>query len=126
MVSAISSSGVNASMLKQMQDEMFKKADVNGDGKITKDELNQVAQSKDTQKGPSSDEVLKSFDTNKDGVVTAMEELLYSLKNPVEEANDAATTSSSGATEATKSYTSGQNGVSTDTNTAQGQINISL
>ena len=65
-------------------------------------------------------------DTNKDGVVTAMEELLYSLKNPGEEAKDTAKTNSSDTTEAAKSYTSGQNGVTTDTNTAQGQINISL
>jgi hypothetical protein len=73
MVGSISSGGMNASMLKQIQEEMFKRADVNGNGKITKDELNQVAQAKDTQKGPSTDEIFKSFDTDNDGSINRLE-----------------------------------------------------
>lgn len=73
MVGSISSGGMNASMLKQMQDKMFKTADVNGDGKITKDELNQVAQAKDTQKGPSTNKIFESFDTNNDGSIDKLE-----------------------------------------------------
>jgi hypothetical protein len=73
MVGSISSGGMNASMLKQMQDKRFQTADVNGDGKITKDELNQVAQAKGTQKGPSTDKIFESFDTNNDSSIDKLE-----------------------------------------------------
>jgi EF-hand domain pair len=74
MVSAVSSSGgMSAAALKKMQDEMFKKADANNDGKISKDELSQVAQAKDTKNGPSVDDVMTSMDTNKDGSISRLE-----------------------------------------------------
>ncbi len=73
-------SAVSAAMLKKMQEEMFKKNDLNGDGKISKDELTQVAAAaaKSTggttgQKGPTADEVMTTLDTNKDGSLSRLE-----------------------------------------------------
>ena len=75
MVGAISSGmgGIDASALKQMQEKMFKQADLNGDGKITKEEMNKVVQSEGTQKGPSVDEVFKNLDTDNDGAISKLE-----------------------------------------------------
>jgi hypothetical protein len=75
MVGAISSGmgGIDASALKQMQEKMFKQFDLNGDGKITKEEMNKVVQSDGTQKGPSVDEVFKNLDTDNDGAISKLE-----------------------------------------------------
>jgi len=75
MVGAISSGmgGIDASVLKQMQEKMFKQFDLNGDGKITKEEMNKVVQSDGTQKGPSVDEVFKNLDTDNDGAISKLE-----------------------------------------------------
>lgn len=75
MVGAIGSGmgGIDASTLKQMQEKMFKQFDLNGDGKITKEEMNKVVQSDGTQKGPSVDEVFKNMDTDSDGAISKLE-----------------------------------------------------
>ena len=75
MVSSVSSSssGMSAAALKKMQDEMFKKADANNDGSISKDELTQVVQAKDNKNGPSADDVMTKMDTNKDGSISRLE-----------------------------------------------------
>ena len=61
--------GVNASAWKQMQDELFKKIDRNGDGSITKDELSKVAPAN----GPSVNAVFKTVDSNGDGAISRAE-----------------------------------------------------
>ena len=81
MVSSITGgSGPSAAALKKIQDEIFKKNDLNGDGKISKDELTQVAaqSAKSTpgsagQKGPTADEIMTSMDTDKDGSISRLE-----------------------------------------------------
>ncbi|BCS55919.1 EF-hand domain-containing protein [Geobacter sp. SVR] len=66
--------GMSASALKQMQEEMFKRADRNNDGSISKDELSQVAKSGDNQQGgPSVDEMFSQLDSDGDGAVSRLE-----------------------------------------------------
>lgn len=73
MTTGISSSTGFASLnLQAMQQNRFKKADADGDGKITKDELSKVIP-KDG-KGPGVDEVFTKVDTNQDGAIDATED----------------------------------------------------
>lgn len=55
----------------KMAAELFKKADADGDGKISKDELTQ-ALPKDG-KGPSVDDIFKSADSDEDGTISSTE-----------------------------------------------------
>lgn len=55
-----------------MRQNRFKKADADGDGKITKGELSQVIPH--NGKGPSVDEVFTKVDTNQDGAIDATED----------------------------------------------------
>jgi Ca2+-binding EF-hand superfamily protein len=78
MTSAISgaSGGFNAAALKQMQEQMFKAVDSNGDNKIDKAEMSafQAAQqSNGTQGGPSVDEIFKNMDSNNDSAISRLE-----------------------------------------------------
>jgi Ca2+-binding EF-hand superfamily protein len=50
----------------------FKKADADGDGKVTKDELSNVLPK--NGKGPSVDQIFAKVDTNQDGVIDQSEE----------------------------------------------------
>lgn len=73
MTTGISSTTGLASLAFQaMQKNRFNKADADGDGKITKDELSKVIP-KDG-KGPSVDEVFTKVDTNQDGAIDATED----------------------------------------------------
>lgn len=55
-----------------MQQNRFKKADADGDGKITKDELSKVIPKDGI--GPGVDEVFTKVDTNQDGAIDATED----------------------------------------------------
>jgi Ca2+-binding EF-hand superfamily protein len=66
-------SGINAAALKQMQEKLFKKADSNGDGSSTKDELSQLTSTKNAQNGPSVDEMFAQLDTNNDSAISRLE-----------------------------------------------------
>jgi len=76
MTSSISStsSSVTSAMLKQMQEEMFKKADKNGDGAISSDEMSQMASSGNTQgSGVSSADMFSQIDSDSDGAISRLE-----------------------------------------------------
>lgn len=73
MTTGISSSTGLASLAFQaMQKNRFNKADADGDGKITKDELSKVIPQ--NGKGPGVDEVFTKVDTNQDGAIDATED----------------------------------------------------
>jgi Ca2+-binding EF-hand superfamily protein len=68
--------GFSAASLKQMQEQMFKAVDSNGDNKIDKSEMSafQKAQQADgKQGGPSVDEMFKNMDSNSDGAINRLE-----------------------------------------------------
>ncbi|NVN92007.1 MAG: EF-hand domain-containing protein [Desulfuromonadales bacterium] len=75
MTSSISGtrSSMSATMLKQMQEEMFKKADKNGDGKISADEMSQMAKAGNSQSSSSSDNMFSQLDTDGDGAISRLE-----------------------------------------------------
>lgn len=74
MTTGISSNtGFASHNLQAMQQNRFKKADADGDGKITKDELSKVILQ--DGKGPSVDEVFTKADTNQDGAIDATEDV---------------------------------------------------
>ncbi|RQW83913.1 MAG: EF-hand domain-containing protein, partial [Geobacter sp.] len=56
--------GISASTLKQMQEQMFKTADTNGDSSISKDELSQVSKSGTKQNSTSIDEMFSQLDSD--------------------------------------------------------------
>lgn len=62
-------SGVDFNKLRENR---FKKADADGDGKITKEELSAVLPK--NGKGPSVDEIFSRVDTNNDGAIDATED----------------------------------------------------
>ena len=77
MVSSIGSIGTTTSLLSARPKppdptELFKKADADGDGKITKEELaNAIAQAPNQGEGaPSADEIFEQMDADGDGYVT--------------------------------------------------------
>ncbi len=72
MTTGISSAGFASPNLEAMRQNRFKKADADGDGKITKDELSKVIPQ--NGKGPSVDEVFTKVDTNQDGAIDATED----------------------------------------------------
>ena len=65
--------GMNSYALKQMQEELFKAGDKNGDGTISKDELSQVAKSGNNQEGTSVDDMFSQLDSNSDGAISRLE-----------------------------------------------------
>jgi Ca2+-binding EF-hand superfamily protein len=60
-------SGLSAAAAAQRQQDMFKRLDTDGDGKITEKELKSGIP--ENGKGPSAAEILKQIDTNKDGSI---------------------------------------------------------
>jgi len=60
-------------MLKQMQEAMFKKADKNGDGKISADEMSQMASADKSQNSTSAADMFSQMDTDSDGAVSRLE-----------------------------------------------------
>lgn len=75
MTSSISSasSSVSSSMLKQMQEAMFKKGDKNGDGKITSDEMSQMAPAGKSQDSSAAADMFSKLDTDSDGAISRLE-----------------------------------------------------
>jgi Ca2+-binding EF-hand superfamily protein len=75
MASAINgmSSGMSAAALKQMQDQMFKAGDKNGDGTISKDELSQVSQSSGNQSSTNVATLFSQLDSDSDGAISRLE-----------------------------------------------------
>ena len=65
--------GVSAALLQRMQEEMFKTADANGDGTISKDELGQVAKSGENQDGTNVDTLFSQLDSDSDGAISRLE-----------------------------------------------------
>ncbi len=65
--------GMNSFALKQMQEELFKAGDKNGDGTISKDELSQVAKSGNNQDNTSVDDMFSQLDSNSDGAISRLE-----------------------------------------------------
>jgi Ca2+-binding EF-hand superfamily protein len=68
-----SSSGIDASMLKKMQEQLFKKADKDGDGTISKAELSQMVSSSDSKNSSSVDELFKQMDSDNNGSISRLE-----------------------------------------------------
>ena len=77
MVSSVGSGGgFNMSAMKQMQQDMFKAMDSNGDNKVDKNEMSAFKKSQESsgmQGGPSVDEMFKNSDSNADGGITLQE-----------------------------------------------------
>lgn len=78
MISSISSSsgGLSSSFLKQMQEDMFKAVDSNGDSKIDKTEMSSFRKSQQEngkQGGPSVDEMFTNMDSDNDGAISRLE-----------------------------------------------------
>jgi Ca2+-binding EF-hand superfamily protein len=67
-----SNTGLASLAFEAMQKNRFKKADADGDGKITKDELSKVIPQ--DGKGPGVDEVFTKVDANQDGAIDATED----------------------------------------------------
>lgn len=72
MITSIGSSTYNLPDLETMRQARFKRADADGDGKITKDELSAVIP-KDG-KGPGVDDPFSKVDTNQDGCIDETED----------------------------------------------------
>lgn len=72
MLSGISSSSYATQDLSAMREKRFKKADADGDGKLTKDELSSTISQ--NGKGPSVDEIFSKIDTNQDGSIDDSED----------------------------------------------------
>lgn len=78
MISSISSSsgGLSSSFLKQIQEDMFKAVDSNGDSKIDKTEMSSFQKSQQEngrQGGPSVDEMFTKMDSDNDGAISRLE-----------------------------------------------------
>jgi Ca2+-binding EF-hand superfamily protein len=75
MTSSIGSigGGMSATALKQMQEQMFKTADINGDNSISKDELSQISKSDSNQNSSNIDEMFSQLDSNSDGAISRLE-----------------------------------------------------
>lgn len=65
--------GISASTLKQMQEQMFKTADTNGDSSISKDELSQISKSGTKQNSTSVDEMFSQLDSDSNGAISRLE-----------------------------------------------------
>jgi Ca2+-binding EF-hand superfamily protein len=78
MSSSISgvSGGFSAASLKQMQEQMFKAVDSNGDNKIDKSEMSAFQKAQEAegkQGGPSVDEMFANMDSDSDGAISRLE-----------------------------------------------------
>ena len=67
------SSGIDASMLKKMQEQLFKKADTDGDGSISKAELSKMVSSSDSKNSSSGDELFTQMDSDGNGSISKLE-----------------------------------------------------
>lgn len=65
--------GMSAALLQRMQEEMFKTADADGDGTISKDELSQVAKSGENQDSTNVDSLFSQLDSDGDGAISRLE-----------------------------------------------------
>ncbi|MEO5360041.1 MAG: EF-hand domain-containing protein [Nitrospirota bacterium] len=75
MVSTINS-GPSAADMAQMSQKMFKSMDTDGDGKISKDEMqavNDKMKDKTDKQGPSVDQFFSQFDTDENGSIDQSE-----------------------------------------------------
>jgi Ca2+-binding EF-hand superfamily protein len=73
MISGISgSSSLTQSYMAQMRQQMFNKIDIDGDGKLSKNEISVMA-AKGPKGGPSVDEILSRADTDGDGSISKSE-----------------------------------------------------
>jgi Ca2+-binding EF-hand superfamily protein len=72
MISSISGSSYSLEDLKARQQSRFKTTDADGNGQITKSEM-QASRSED-DKGPSVDDIFSQVDTNQDGVIDESED----------------------------------------------------
>jgi Ca2+-binding EF-hand superfamily protein len=75
MVNSISSSmgSYGMSSLKEMQQQMFKKADADGDGQISKTELSAMQPKGSSQSTNSSDDMFGKLDSDEDGSISRAE-----------------------------------------------------
>jgi len=78
MSSSISgvSGGFSTTSLKQMQEQMFKAVDSNGDNKIDKSEMSASQKAREAegkQGGPSVEEMFKNMDSNSDSAISRLE-----------------------------------------------------
>ncbi len=65
--------GMSAALLQRMQEEMFKTADADGDGTISKDELSQVAKSGENQDSTNVETLFSQLDSDGDGAISRLE-----------------------------------------------------
>jgi Ca2+-binding EF-hand superfamily protein len=74
-MSSISSVGssMSSSMLKQMQEEMFKKVDTNGDSSISKEEFSALSKSGEAQSSSDAEAMFAQLDSNSDGAISRLE-----------------------------------------------------
>lgn len=70
-ISSVSSS-MSSSMLKQMQEAMFKKVDTNGDSSISKDEFSALSKSGETQSS-DAEAMFAQLDSDSDGAISRLE-----------------------------------------------------
>ncbi len=75
MTSSISGigGGFSSSTLKKLQEDMFKTADKNGDGTISKDELSQLSESDTSQSSTSTDDLFAQMDADNSGAISRLE-----------------------------------------------------
>lgn len=71
-ISSVSSS-MSSTMLKQMQEEMFKRVDANGDSSISKDEFSTLSKSGGTQGSADTEAMFAQLDSDSDGAISRLE-----------------------------------------------------
>lgn len=64
--------GSESNASSDLKDKVFKSADQNGDGSISKDELNKLLRNS-TQSNTTADDLMSALDTNKDGSISKSE-----------------------------------------------------
>ncbi|MDK9719296.1 MAG: EF-hand domain-containing protein, partial [Trichlorobacter sp.] len=66
-------SSMSSSMLQQMQEERFKKGDINGDSSISKDEFDTLSKTGKNRGGDDTDAMFAQFDSDSDGAISRLE-----------------------------------------------------
>jgi len=66
-------SSMSSSMLQQMQEERFKKGDVNGDSSISKDEFDTLSKTAKNKGGDTAEAMFAQFDSDSDGAISRLE-----------------------------------------------------